>query len=56
MKALQMMIETYKQNPGFGNAKQFQGEYDTATHKVQMLESEVKSLKPNMFTLHVNMF
>ena len=45
MKALQMMVQTYSQNPKFGDAKKFQGELDTATHKVQMLESDLHPLK-----------
>ena len=48
MKALQMMIETYTQSPAFGNAKQFQGEHETALHKCQVLESELNAFKTEL--------
>merc|ERR1711997_339718 len=48
MKALQLMVQTYSQNPKFGDAKQFQGELDAATHKVQMFESDLHSLKTEL--------
>ena len=47
-----MMIETYKQSPNFGDAKQFQGEYETAVHKVQVLEEELKALKAELDDVH----
>jgi len=44
IKALQLMVATYTQNPKFGDAKKFQAELDSATHRVQLLESSLHSL------------
>ena len=54
MKALQLMVQTYSQNPKFGDAKQFQGELDAATHKVQMFESDLHSLKTELQEVRTN--
>eukprot|EP00092_Neocalanus_flemingeri_P012395 GFUD01013363.1.p1 GENE.GFUD01013363.1~~GFUD01013363.1.p1 ORF type:complete len:567 (-),score=164.04 GFUD01013363.1:214-1914(-) len=48
MKALQMMVQTYTDNPKFGDVKQFQGELETAAHKVQVLESELNAFKTEL--------
>ena len=48
MKSLQLMIQTYTQNPKFGDAKQFQGELDAAAHKVQLLESELHAMQTEL--------
>jgi len=48
MKSLQLMIQTYTQNPKFGDAKQFQGELDAAAHKVQLLESELHAMETEL--------
>jgi len=45
MKSLQLMIQTYTQNPKFGDAKKFQGELDAAAHKVQLLESDLHAMQ-----------
>ena len=45
MKSLQLMIQTYTQNPKFGDAKQFQGELDVGAHKVQLLESDLHAMQ-----------
>jgi len=44
IKALQLMVATYTQNPKFGDAKKFQAELDSATHRVQLLESSLHAL------------
>jgi len=44
IKALQLMVTSYKQNPKFGDATKFQEELDIAIHKVQVLESDLHSL------------
>ena len=48
MKSLQLMIQTYTQNPKFGDVKQFQGELDAAAHKVQLLESELHAMETEL--------
>eukprot|EP00092_Neocalanus_flemingeri_P058116 GFUD01069205.1.p1 GENE.GFUD01069205.1~~GFUD01069205.1.p1 ORF type:complete len:558 (+),score=166.38 GFUD01069205.1:488-2161(+) len=48
MKSLQLMIQTYTQNPKFGDAKQFQGELDAAAQKVQLLESELHAMQTEL--------
>jgi len=48
MKSLQLMIQTYTQNPKFGDVKQFQGELDAAAHKVQLLESELHAMQTEL--------
>ena len=48
MKSLQLMIQTYTQNPKFGDVKKFQGELDTAAHKVQLLESELHAMQTEL--------
>lgn len=45
IQGLQRMCQTYSQNPKFGDKKQFQGVLDTATYKVQQLESELHKYK-----------
>ena len=42
------MIQTYTENPKFGDAKQFQGELDAAAHKVQLLESEMHTYQTEL--------
>ena len=44
MKALTIMVETYKKNPNFGDVKKFQGELDTTNSKLQKLEAEAQQL------------
>ena len=39
------MVETYKNNPKFGDVTKFLGELDTTTSKKQKLESEAQSLR-----------
>jgi hypothetical protein len=34
MQGLQVMVQSYSQNPKFGDKKKFQGELDAVTHKV----------------------
>ena len=48
MKSLQLMIQTYTQNPKFGDVKKFQGELDAAAHKVQLLESELHAMQTEL--------
>ena len=43
MKALRVMIQSYTQNPSFGDAKTFQEELDSTILKVQKLEAELHS-------------
>jgi len=52
MSALQMMIETYTQSPQFGDAQKFQGEHETAVHKVQILESELEAFKTELIDVN----
>ena len=44
-KALNMMVETYRNNPNFGDTKKFLSELDTATAKLQKLESEAQTYR-----------
>ena len=44
MSGLQLMIESYTQNPSYGDVNKFRGELDKVTHKVQVLESELFSV------------
>jgi len=48
IKALQLMVASYTQNPKFGDARKFQSELDLATHKVQVLESELHALNTEL--------
>ena len=43
MKALRVMIQSYTQNPTFGDPEKFQEELDSVILKVQYLESELHS-------------
>jgi hypothetical protein len=42
--ALQLMIQTYKANPKFGDVGEFSRELDTATQRVEVLQSGVQLL------------
>jgi len=42
--AIQLMVQSYTDNPKFGDPKKFQAELDAAIHHVQVLESELHSL------------
>ena len=42
--ALQLMVQSYTDNPKFGDAKNFQSELDSAIYNVQMLESDLHAL------------
>jgi len=42
--ALQLMVHTYKANPKFGDAGEFSRELDTATQRVEVLQSGVQLL------------
>ena len=44
-RALSMMVETYRNNPNFGDTKKFLCELDTATAKLQKLESEAQTFR-----------
>ena len=45
MKALQIMVKTYTETPQYGDVKKFQGELETATHRCQVLESDLNAFK-----------
>jgi len=45
ISALRLMYETYSQNPTYGDKKNFQGELETATFKVQKSESDLLKLR-----------
>jgi len=51
MKSLQLMIQAYTQNPKFGDAKQFQGELDTAAHRTKLLESDLHSYQTELIDI-----
>jgi len=51
MKALHMMVETYKNNPKFGDARKFQSELDAANAKTQKIGSELQELQSNLSTI-----
>ena len=51
MKALQMMVETYKNNPKFGDARKFQSELDSANAKTQKIGSEIQELQSNLSSI-----
>ena len=44
-RALSMMVETYRNNPNFGDTKQFLRELDVVTNKMQKLEAEAQTLR-----------
>ena len=44
-RALSMMVETYRNNPNFGDTKQFLRELDVVTNKMEKLESEAQTLR-----------
>lgn len=48
IQALRMMYNTYSQNPQFGDKKNFEGELESATLKVQNLESELHTYKTEL--------
>ena len=48
IKAIQIMVQSYKQNPKFGNPKKFQEELEVVILKVQKLESELHSLNQDL--------
>merc|ERR1719427_1286157 len=47
-KSLQLMIQSYTQNPKFGDVTKFQGELDAAAHKVQLLESKLQAMQTEL--------
>jgi len=48
IKAIQIMVQSYKQNPKFGNPLKFQEELEVVILKVQKLESELHSLNQDL--------
>ena len=42
--ALQLMVQSYTDNPKFGDAKNIQSELDSAIYNVQMFESDLQAL------------
>ena len=46
--ALRVMVDSYTNNPTYGDVKKFQGELDTAEHKVQILESNLHTFKSEL--------
>ena len=45
MKSLQLMIQTYKKNPKFGDVKTFELELEDAVLRVQQLQASLHSLR-----------
>ena len=48
MSALQLMVQSYTNNPKFGDAKKFQAELDSAIYHVQVLESDLHALNEQL--------
>ena len=46
-----MMVETYKNNPKFGDARKFQSELDSANAKMQKIGSELQELQSNLSSI-----
>ena len=46
--ALQLMVQSYTNNPKFGDAKKFQTELDSAIHHIQVLESDLHALNSQL--------
>jgi len=53
--ALQLMVQSYTNNPKFGNAKKFQSELDSAIYQVQVQESDLHALNTQMKNLNYKM-
>ena len=45
MKSLQLMIQTYRENPKFGDVKNFECELEDAVLRVQQLQASLHSLR-----------
>jgi len=45
------MVESYTNNPKFGDAKKFQSELESASHNVQVLESDLHAVKTKLKVL-----
>ena len=46
--ALQLMVQSYTNNPKFGDAKKFKSELDSAIYQVQVLESDLHALNSQL--------
>ena len=48
MKSLQLMIQTYRENPKFGDVKSFESELEVAVLRVQHLQASLHSLRSQL--------
>ena len=48
MKSLQLMIQTYRENPKFGDVKNFECELEVAVLRVQQLQASLHSLRSQL--------
>ena len=48
MKSLQLMIQTYRENPKFGDVKNFESELEDAVLRVQQLQASLHSLRSQL--------
>jgi len=55
IKALQLMVQTYKQNPKFGDWKKFQSEIETVIFKVQTLEADMHALNQELDKVNMHL-
>ena len=55
MKSLQLMIQTYRENPKFGDVKKFECELEVAVLRVQQLESTLHCLHSQLEEVNVSL-
>ena len=48
MKSLQLMIQTYRENPKFGDVKNFECELEVAVLRVQQLQASLYSVRTQL--------
>ena len=55
MKSLQLMIQTYRENPKFGDVKKFEEELELAVFRVQQLQSTLHSLRGQLDDVNLSL-
>ena len=53
MKSLQLMIQTYRENPKFGDVKNFEEELEDSVLRVQQLQASLHSLRSQLEEVQV---
>ena len=55
MKSLQLMIQTYRENPKFGDVKNFESELEDAVLRVQQLQASLHSLRSQLEEVNLSL-